>query len=595
MALIPTTWDPSTKEVTAYLSGGDLVYSTDNYYANIVTSVATAVAGRWYWETTLDVFVPGAGGQFGAITRDVYGGLGRDWQLGSPVQGDVLGFALDIGAGTIEFFKNGASVRLATGLEANPGETWKAYLQLTSPPGSGETVSATTNFGASAFVHPAPTGFNAGFGTVEADEPPAPALEVAGIAAEGAGAPFIEGAVVPLDFIPAQWSALTLGPNSTLSGDGLVYSVTADEVDPVSTASGTATGKWYWEVTLDAIRGSVGIGVVDPDDTEDNGLNYLQSGNSVVSGDTLGVGLNIPENRINLYRAGAVMSARALSPAGEGVENWYRPALRMSGGTVGSPAGATVNFGASAFMHPAPEGFSPGFGSLRPPPLTVTGIASQGAGTPVCTVEVKTVGIEADGAGTPGIFQRVLVPGIQSQGAGKTTLATDRKVQVYGAQSAGAGIPQLAIVAPGPASPRLRVAGIEAAGAGGPGSSGRFSAAVAGLSSQGPGTPIATSWHAVQGIELVGLGAVSATAKYLVAPGAGAQGCGSVSSRIAVYPAGIEAPGVGSARFVGISRHFIAGLLATGAGTPSASTTFRVSPVPAPPGAGMPALRPTPC
>ena len=396
MALIPTTWDPSTKEPTAYLSGGDLVYSTDNYYANIVTSVASAVVGRWYWETTLDVFVPGAAGQFGAITNGVENGLGRDWQLGSPVQGDVLGFALDIGAGTIEFFKNGASVRLATGLEANPGETWKAYLQLASPPGSGETVSATTNFGASAFVHPAPTGFNAGFGTVDL------ALEVAGIAAEGAG-------------------------------------------------------------------------------------------------------------------------------------------------------------------------------------------------TPVCTVEVKTVGIEADGAGTPGIFQRVLVPGIQSQGAGKTTLATDRKVQVYGTQSAGAGIPQLVIVAPGPALPRLRVVGIEAAGAGGPGSSGQLSAAVTGLSSQGPGAPTATSWHAVQGIELVGLGAVSATAKYLVAPGAGAQGCGSVSSRIAVYPAGIEAPGVGSARFVGISRHFIAGLLATGAGTPSASTTFRVSPVPAPPGAGMPALRPTPC
>lgn len=182
MAWTPTTWDAATKEFTAYLSGGDLVYSTDNYYANTVTSVASAVAGRWYWETTLDVFVPGAAGRFGAITNGVENGLGRDWQLGSPVQGDVLGFALDIGAGAIEFFKNGASVRLATGLEANPGETWKAYLQLTSPPGSGETVSATTNFGASAFAFPVPTGFNAGFGEETPFFGDASALTMLGIA-----------------------------------------------------------------------------------------------------------------------------------------------------------------------------------------------------------------------------------------------------------------------------------------------------------------------------------------------------------------------------------------------------------------------------
>lgn len=162
MAWTPTTWDAAGKGSNAALSGGDLVYSTTGYYDNTVKTVATATAGKWYWEVTLNDYPSGASLKIGA---DAYGaseaGLARDWQLGTLAPGDVIGMALDIDGGTLVFTLNGASVRTVSSMFADVGEVWRPQLDMD---GSYGLASATANFGASAFSYSVPAGFESGFG-----------------------------------------------------------------------------------------------------------------------------------------------------------------------------------------------------------------------------------------------------------------------------------------------------------------------------------------------------------------------------------------------------------------------------------------------
>lgn len=178
MPLTPTTWNPADKSATCVLSNGDLT-ATGNVYAG-VRSVFGASTGKWYWELTVDVTYasPIVGVATSAANIDSYpGGDENGWAFyglapgykyhasiseayGAEANvGSVIGVALDLDAGTLRFYVNGADQGIAyTGISGT-------VYAMFGGASSGPTETATANFGGSPFVHTPPAGHNHGFGT----------------------------------------------------------------------------------------------------------------------------------------------------------------------------------------------------------------------------------------------------------------------------------------------------------------------------------------------------------------------------------------------------------------------------------------------
>ena len=186
MAVTPTTWNPLDKGSSCVLSAGNLIAAATS--TGSVRSVFGASSGKWYWEITND---SAAGQQFtllgvGKSTEsvsgtNVYPGTGADgyawfaydgkkYNNGTDTSygaswsdaGVVIGVALDMDAGTVEFYRNGVAQGTAfTGLSG----TFFAMFGG----GAGSASVGTANFGATAFSYTPPTGFYAGFGVVTPD------------------------------------------------------------------------------------------------------------------------------------------------------------------------------------------------------------------------------------------------------------------------------------------------------------------------------------------------------------------------------------------------------------------------------------------
>lgn len=172
-----TTWNPSDKTVNVTLSGGDLVANSSGYSGGGVRSVIGKSSGKWYWEvtvTTYDDIYAGVSSAGGSLDPAWYYTTGMGWSgpsgallknnsnVGSPgtyTTGDVLGFALDMGGGTLELFKNNVSKGSFSSL---PTGTLHAVCGNNLSGGSGVF---TANFGATALAYSPPSGFNAGLYT----------------------------------------------------------------------------------------------------------------------------------------------------------------------------------------------------------------------------------------------------------------------------------------------------------------------------------------------------------------------------------------------------------------------------------------------
>lgn len=182
MPLVPTTWNPADKGVDVTLSGGNLV-AAPGYYTSSVRSVDGVSAGKWYWEVTVNVnatYVMAGIGTASALVEHgslavypganangwgYYGFDGSKYHGGAPaafgpplVVGDVLGFALDMTAGTLTIYVNGVSYGVAFS-----GIAGTIYAMMGS--GASASCTVTANFGASAFAYTPPAGHNHGFGT----------------------------------------------------------------------------------------------------------------------------------------------------------------------------------------------------------------------------------------------------------------------------------------------------------------------------------------------------------------------------------------------------------------------------------------------
>lgn len=177
-ARVYATWNPSDKGSACTLSNGDLT-ATGALSNGSVRSTIGKSSGKWYWEisstgsrypiigvgdltATLGSY-PGADANgftyYGLTARKITNAVqtvyGSTWSDAAH----IVGVLLDMDAGTIEFYKNGVSMGVAfTGLSGT-------FYAMTGGDTDGGPSDATANFGASAFTHSVPSGYNAGLYT----------------------------------------------------------------------------------------------------------------------------------------------------------------------------------------------------------------------------------------------------------------------------------------------------------------------------------------------------------------------------------------------------------------------------------------------
>lgn len=168
LGLTYATWNPSDKGANIVLSGGDLTAATTSSSGGVRSTIGKS-SGKWYWEVTVNTagqtligvanssaslsVYPGSssgawtyycidGNKYNAGPKGAYGT--------SYTNGDVIGVALDMDAGTVTLYKNGVSQGVMFS-----GLTGALYAIVGC---SANTSSNTANFGASAFTYTPPAG-----------------------------------------------------------------------------------------------------------------------------------------------------------------------------------------------------------------------------------------------------------------------------------------------------------------------------------------------------------------------------------------------------------------------------------------------------
>jgi hypothetical protein len=164
--------DSGTSSTT--FSNGNLEASTSTSGWHTTRHTIGVSSGKWYWEVLCTSNTTGNGLMVGIIdpadslasyVGSTSGGYSYNWDANkynngsstsygaSFTDGDVISVAFDADAGTLIFYKNGASQ--GTAFSSIPAGT---YLPATS---LGNTMSATINHGARAFAYTAPSGYKA--------------------------------------------------------------------------------------------------------------------------------------------------------------------------------------------------------------------------------------------------------------------------------------------------------------------------------------------------------------------------------------------------------------------------------------------------
>ena len=181
MAKTYATWNPLDKSSDITLSNGNLTATTAAGW-RMARATQSKTSGKWYYEVTTNVLA-GANGCFCGVSNSsaslsahlgvdangwgFYQFTGRKYNNGDTAYSTgwgsliTVGVAFDMGAGTIEFFKNGVSAGVAfTNLTG-------ALFPTTALFSGGNNMTA--NFGATPFTYSPPAGYNAGVYTGEDD------------------------------------------------------------------------------------------------------------------------------------------------------------------------------------------------------------------------------------------------------------------------------------------------------------------------------------------------------------------------------------------------------------------------------------------
>ena len=176
------TWNPiqpvtnGAGNRTTY-TNGNLTGTTNNSWTTGGLGTIGVSSGKWYWEITSGAYTGGTGLEIGAAKDTLQWTISNSEGAGTSAgaylyyndgrkgnnnsassygstytDGDILGVALDLDAGTISFYKNGVSQGIAfTGLSG-------IFYPCFSDYNDSGTAACTANFGQNAFTFPVPLG-----------------------------------------------------------------------------------------------------------------------------------------------------------------------------------------------------------------------------------------------------------------------------------------------------------------------------------------------------------------------------------------------------------------------------------------------------
>ena len=179
MAITYATWDSGNKGSGTTLSGGNLIATMPNGGTGGAYSTISVSTGKWYWELTCSssgsvepmngVSDSSDSMSLCGATTHGYGYWGFNGQkyhngsgaaFGASYTTQVIGFALDADAGTLQVFKSNVS----QGTITLSGVSTPYFAHCSDASGSANLV-CTANFGATALTYTPPSGFNAGLYT----------------------------------------------------------------------------------------------------------------------------------------------------------------------------------------------------------------------------------------------------------------------------------------------------------------------------------------------------------------------------------------------------------------------------------------------
>lgn len=175
------TWNPSDKGPGITLSGGDLtvVRSSSATYSGLRATLSRS-SGKWCWENAVASMTTNLGFGVATASSSLTSILGADaggWSVyhngqsfhngtytTSPISytsGDVIGLCVDLDVGALWVAKNGVWVGNPS---AGTGAVHTGVSGAVYPASIGHgAYQFTSNFGATSFTYPVPTGFNAGW------------------------------------------------------------------------------------------------------------------------------------------------------------------------------------------------------------------------------------------------------------------------------------------------------------------------------------------------------------------------------------------------------------------------------------------------
>jgi hypothetical protein len=204
---------------------------------------------------------------------------------------------------------------------------------------------------------------------------------------------------------PTTWNPSDKSADITLSGSNLIATETALSWNWNSGRSvfGSATGKWYWEITISGATqsywqvgiGDSGVGLnVEPGSDADgyayrsmgagvgtgskgNNNSYVAYGDGFSAGDVVGIALDLDDGKIWFSLNGVWQEsgdpAAGTNECFSGISGTFYAMCCMYRGDA-----ETANFGASAFAHSVPTGFASGFGSVYEIGVTNPSMTAEG-------------------------------------------------------------------------------------------------------------------------------------------------------------------------------------------------------------------------
>lgn len=434
MAVVPTTWNPADKAAGVVLTGGNL--TAECGAAESVRSTFGATAGKYYWELTYPSGVSGILAGVATSASDIDNWPGSDaeaWaaesssgsiytnsaitassSVGGPTT--TLSVLLDATAKTLKFWADGMDFGVTVTLTGS-----QFYAAV------GYSGTITANFGATAFNHTPPAGYEAGFG-----EPDPNAVVIAGSAlAFSAGAP-----------------TAVRGPNRTAqAGSALVFSAgTPEATTPENETVSPAGVAVFAAGAPTAVRGPNRTAQAD-------GALVFGAGEHAAQ-------LGYPET---IEPGGAAVFAAGQPDAFP----WSNKVVRPSGVYVGGsgspmilqgmpPANTTLAvLGAHAFASGTPSAHNAVavqaqgaavFAAGTPktyPVLRAQGACVATAGTPKARAGLRVAGAGAFYAGVPSARTIAHVQGVCVVRAGVPTTDASAVAQGQGVLAFGSGVPRI--------------------------------------------------------------------------------------------------------------------------------------------------------